>query len=67
MKAIVAVMTGAFSALTTLVIALYGTSCSLEDLFFYMALAYAAGISIVMFVPERKEENVNVRDQRKKA
>ena len=57
MKVYAAVITGAFSALATFICALYGTSCNLSDLFFLMALAYVAGISVVMSLPERRKKN----------
>lgn len=59
MKYLAAVMTGAFLSLSVFSVMLNYTSCSLGDLFVGLAVAYAAGISAVMFIPEKEEKNDN--------
>lgn len=56
MKCLAAVMTGAFLSMSVFMIMLNCTSCSLGDLFVGMSVAYVAGISAVMFIPEGGKE-----------
>ena len=56
MKCLAAVMTGAFLSMSVFMIMLNCTSCGLGDLFVGMSVAYVAGISAVMFIPEGGKE-----------